>query len=140
MIHVAVGVVFNAYREVLIAKRPLHKYKGGLWEFPGGKIEAHETVYDALKREFQEEVGIDILAALPWLKINYSYDKQDILLDTWKVTEFSGDPHGKEGQAIAWVNPHDLHQFEFPEGNKMILEHLLSFFSSPFKKGEENFF
>src|SRR5579872_4050484 len=108
--HVAVGVIFNPQREVLIAKRPAHKYKGGLWEFPGGKVEAGEAVFAALQRELHEEIGIEIIHAHPWLQVEHDYQDRKVLLDTWIVTQFSGEPASQEGQVILWVNPNDLNQ------------------------------
>lgn len=122
--HVAVGILRNARGEVLIAKRPLDKYKGGLWEFPGGKVEKSETVFQALQRELTEEIGIQVVAAQSWLKCEYDYLDRKVLLDTWLITEFLGDPLGNEGQLIAWVLPKDLGQYDFPEGNQLIIEKL----------------
>lgn len=122
---VAVGIIRNAFGDILIAKRPEHKYKGGLWEFPGGKIESHETVFAALQRELEEELGITVLSAEPWLKFQHDYTDRIVLLNVWNVTNFTGEPAGREGQAIQWISPHDLHQFEFPAGNKVILENII---------------
>src|SRR5207249_3488556 len=112
--------------EVLIAQRPRNKYKGGLWEFPGGKVESLETVFQALQRELEEELGITVKTAEPWLQFQHDYIDRIVLLDVWSVIHFSGEPHGKEGQSIRWVNRQALHQFEFPEGNRIILEKLLA--------------
>jgi 8-oxo-dGTP diphosphatase len=116
---VAIGLVFNTAGDILIAKRPLHKYKGGLWEFPGGKVEAGESVLQALRREFFEEVGIQVLTARPWLQI-----PSEVLLDVYRVEEYSGEPFGKEGQEVLWVPLQQLLQFEFPPANQMIIEKL----------------
>ena len=123
--HVAVGIIFNAQREVLIAKRLAHQYKGGLWEFPGGKVEAGETVFAALQRELHEEIGVKIIHAEPWLKVPYDYQDRQVLLDTWLVTQLIGEPVGQEGQDILWVKPRDLNQFQFPDGNQPIIDKLL---------------
>ena len=69
--HVAVGVIVNEQQEILIAKRPDHQYKGGLWEFPGGKVEPGETVYNALLRELNEEVNIQVIHAESCLAQDY---------------------------------------------------------------------
>lgn len=124
LIHVAVGVVIDQDQHILIAQRPAHKYKGGLWEFPGGKVEPGESAYEALQREFREEVGIEIISAIPWLKIEYLSSDRDVLLDTWLVKQFTGTPSGLEGQKICWVTADKLDQFTFPEGNKTILQHI----------------
>ncbi|MHB1948118.1 MAG: 8-oxo-dGTP diphosphatase MutT [Gammaproteobacteria bacterium] len=127
MIHVAVGIVINQQGEILIAQRPAHaSYGGGLWEFPGGKLEAHEDVFTALQREFQEEIGIQIISADPWLQIHYDYKDRVVLLDTWLIKEYSGQAHGAEGQIIRWIKSTDLNQYKFPDGNREIIEKLQS--------------
>lgn len=116
---VAVGLVFNAEGKILIAKRPLHKYKGGLWEFPGGKVESGETALQALKREFMEEVGIQIITAEPWIQI-----PSRVFLDIYQVKEYSGDAFGRENQEILWVRVNELSGFTFPDENQLIINKL----------------
>lgn len=128
--HVAVGIVMNEQGQVLIAQRPANKYKPGLWEFPGGKIEENENVFQALQRELKEEIAIQVISAEPWLQIQYDYGDRQVLLDTWKVTAFEGEPFGAEGQPVRWVKIEELSQFEFPAGNKGILEALMTSTSS----------
>ena len=72
-VHVAVAVVEKNTGEILIAKRPDHLHMGGFWEFPGGKVEAGETVLQALQREIREEVSLDVHAAQPFLQIPFQY-------------------------------------------------------------------
>lgn len=122
--HVVVGIIQNAIGEILIAERPNHKYKGGLWEFPGGKVENNELAFDALQRELKEELNIHVISAVRWLEHQHDYSDRIVLLDTWTITAFSGTPEGAEGQLIRWVSPKDLQQFQFPEGNHFILEKL----------------
>ncbi len=124
--HVAVGILFNDDGQVFIAERPLHKYKGGLWEFPGGKLEPGETALAALKRELKEEIGIEVIAAEPFTQIEYHYEDRDVLLDTWKITQYYGQPQGKEGQRIHWVSCDRLKEFAFPQGNQKIIDVLLT--------------
>lgn len=122
--HVAVGILRNTHGEVLIAQRPKNTYKGGLWEFPGGKVEAGESAFQALQRELEEELSIKVISADSWLTFQHDYSDRVVLLDTWHVTAFSGTPEGAEGQLIRWVFPHHFNQFQFPEGNRFILEKL----------------
>lgn len=122
--HVAVGILRNDAGELLIAQRPAHKYKGGLWEFPGGKVEPNETVFQALQRELKEELGIEVSNAESWFQFEHDYSDRIVLLDVWIVKKYSGEPHGMEGQPVLWVSPKNLQQFEFPEGNAVILQKL----------------
>ena len=120
-IHVAAGVILNDARQVLLALRPKDKHKGGLWEFPGGKVEAGESVQQALARELLEEINLVVLDAAPFLVIDHDYGDKQVTLDVWRVTRFSGTPHGSEGQQIAWVAISDLHRYRFPEANAAIV-------------------
>jgi 8-oxo-dGTP diphosphatase len=123
-IHVAAGVIQNADGLILIAKRPDHLHQGGLWEFPGGKLEPGESVEAALKRELTEELSITILNAEPLLVLEHNYSDKLVLLDVWLVDSFDGKPLGNEGQEVRWVRPSDLKSYEFPQANIPILEKL----------------
>jgi len=126
VIHVAVAVIVSDDRKILIAQRPAHKYAGGLWEFPGGKVEEHETIMQALRREVHEEINLEILSAHPWLQIPHDYSDRKVLLDIWIIDQFLGEPEGMEGQPIRWVTPVELEQFTFPAGNQLVIEKLVS--------------
>lgn len=121
LIHVAVGVLEDARGRVLIARRPEHVHQGGLWEFPGGKVSAGETVEQALRRELQEELAIAVQSAEPLIRIPHHYADKSVLLDVYKVTAFSGQPTGNEGQPVQWVHPMELDQYPFPAANRAIL-------------------
>ena len=123
-VHVAVGVLLDDQERVFIARRPLHAHQGGLWEFPGGKVEPDEPVQHALQREFQEEIGITPLAPVPLLKIAHAYADKSVLLDVWLFQDYSGTPEGKEGQAIEWRSIADLRVADFPAANAPILKAL----------------
>jgi len=123
-IHVVIGVI-TQNDQLLISQRLPHQVKGGLWEFPGGKVEANEQPWQALKRELREELDIDVLEATPWFQFEYHYPHGRVLLDIWRVQRFSGTAIGKEGQPIRWILPEALSQFEFPAGNKLIIDKLL---------------
>ncbi len=120
-LHVAAGVIRSRDGHVLIAKRPLDKHQGGLWEFPGGKVEAGETAEAALARELAEELGIAVTASRPLIRVSHDYPDKQVLLDVWEVLAFSGEPHGAEGQPLAWVDPEDLPGFSFPAANRPIV-------------------
>lgn len=120
-IHVAAAVIRAADGRVLIAKRPLNKHQGGLWEFPGGKVEAGETVEATLARELAEELGIAVTAAQPLIQVRHDYPDKQVLLDVWQVTAFDGEPHGAEGQPLAWVEPAQLSGYSFPAANRPIV-------------------
>ncbi len=131
LVHVAVGVVLDQNKKILIAERPLSKTKAGFWEFPGGKVEKDETVFDALKREFQEEIGIFIETANPLIKVHYHNQESNVLLDTWVITAYTGHALGMEGQVIKWIDVTELDNFTFPEGNKKIIEILKRLWDHP---------
>jgi len=116
-----VGVIVGKDGTILIAKRPDKTHQGGLWEFPGGKVERGEVLFDALRRELCEELDIDIISTEPLIKIRHDYGDKIVLLDVHKVTNFSGEAKGNEGQPIAWVVPRDLHQYQFPAANRPII-------------------
>ena len=120
-IHVAAAVIRGPESSVLIAKRPLDKHQGGLWEFPGGKVEDGEGVESALARELQEELGIEVTQAQPLIQVRHDYPDKQVLLDVWEVLAFAGEPHGAEGQPLAWVAPEALVDYSFPAANQPIV-------------------
>ncbi len=121
VVHVAVGVVVNRERKILIACRHETQHQGGLWEFPGGKVGFGETVQQALKRELQEEVNISISECAGLLKISHDYGDKQVLLDVCYVNVFSGTAIGREGQPVKWIDVNDLDKHEFPAANEAIL-------------------
>ena len=123
-LHVAVAAIVNANRQVLLSLRPGHVHQGGLWEFPGGKVENGETVLQALKREIFEELGVTVNAAIPLIRVPYRYTDRGVLLDVWQIEDFDGEAHGREGQRIDWVSIDALTQRQFPEANKAIIQAL----------------
>jgi 8-oxo-dGTP diphosphatase len=119
------AAVFNVNSEVLIARRPNHIHQGGKWEFPGGKVEPGERARDALCRELFEELGIRAQTFEPLIRIRHHYPDKAVLLDVWKVTHYTSEPHGREGQALTWSAPQDLSRFTFPAANYPILKALI---------------
>ena len=102
VVEVAVGVLIRADGQFLLTSRPAGKVYEGYWEFPGGKIEAGETVEQALRRELQEEIGITIAAARPWRIEMVDYPHALVRLHFCQVFEWTGELQMKEGQRFAW--------------------------------------
>lgn len=119
--HVVAAVIANRGGKVLLARRPLDRHQGGLWEFPGGKLEQGEEPRAALVRELYEELGIIAQDTRPLIKVPYDYPEKSVLLDVWRVNAFSGEPHGREGQPIDWVSQRDLPYRDFPAANRPIV-------------------
>jgi 8-oxo-dGTP diphosphatase len=126
---VAVGVVLDEAGKVLITRRASDSHQGGLWEFPGGKVEPGESLATALARELREELGIEIGRTSPLLEIRHDYGDKCVLLDVHVVWTFSGEALGLEDQPLVWIAPGELRQYRFPEANEPIigaLDELLS--------------
>ena len=121
IINVAVGVI-KKNNNVFICKRADEQHQGGLWEFPGGKVEAGESVFAALKRELSEEVGITIHSSSQLMVIEHDYGDKCVKLDIHVVSNFSGEAHGAEGQPSEWVAINELSNYEFPAANAEIIE------------------
>lgn len=121
-VHVAVGVIVDDQSRILIALRQAESHQGGLWEFPGGKVELGETVLQALARELDEELGIKATAFRPLTEIQHDYGDKSVFLDVWWVDRFDGVAHGKEGQPIEWVAKEQLGEYRFPEANTKIID------------------
>lgn len=121
LVHVAVGVIVDKDGKVLIAKRPLNVHQGGLWEFPGGKVDTGETAQQALVRELREELAINVLDSRPLIQIRHHYPDKSVLLDVHKIIQFTGEPCGNEGQPVQWVGSKDLNKFDFPAANRPII-------------------
>lgn len=120
-IHVVAAALFNEQGDVLLAQRLPETHLAGYWEFPGGKVEAGELVMAALKRELDEELGIDLHDARPLIKIVHSYPEKRIVLDVWQATAYAGVPYGKEGQPLAWVATNDLNHWSLPAADDAIV-------------------
>jgi 8-oxo-dGTP diphosphatase len=113
-VHVVAGVLRDPSGRVLLSRRPGGAHLGGLWEFPGGKVEGGENVESALRRELEEELGITVSAARPLIRVPYDYPDRSVLLDVWRVTRWQRRPRGRERQDIDWVVPEMLHERPMP--------------------------
>ncbi len=101
---------------VLLAQRPDGKSMAGLWEFPGGKVEPHETPETALIRELQEELGIDTWTSClaPLTFASHSYEGFHLLMPLFACRKWNGIVQGREGQALKWVRAADLRNYPMP--------------------------
>jgi 8-oxo-dGTP diphosphatase len=102
VIEVVAAVIERADGAFLLAQRPPGKVYACWWEFPGGKVEAGEPVADALARELHEELGIDVRTSYPWITRVFTYPHGTVRLNFRRVTDWAGEPHPREDQAIAW--------------------------------------
>ncbi|MAV75290.1 MAG: hypothetical protein CL691_01530 [Cellvibrionales bacterium] len=128
MIHVAVGLVLDNDR-VFVAQRDQNAHQGGLWEFPGGKVDVGETVEAALSRELNEELGIFVDYAEPVMQIKHDYTDKIVLLDVWQIARYRGEPSGCEGQPVKWLAINELLAEQFPAANQAIVDWLVRQFS-----------
>jgi mutator protein MutT len=101
-VDVAVGVLIDAQQRFLLTSRPAGKVYAGYWEFPGGKVEAGESVQQALARELREELGIEIGPAQPWKVDIVDYPHARVRLHFCRVFAWAHQPHPREGQQLAW--------------------------------------
>ena len=123
---VAVGVIFDKEKRVLITQRPEGKPYAGYWEFPGGKLEPDELPEDALKREILEEVGLCVTQIRFWKEIIHEQDGTLISLFVFGVDAFEGRAKPCEfQQGIQWVTSKNLQQFKFPPANERIIQLIL---------------
>lgn len=123
VLNVVIGIIQNEENQYLLGLRPQGKPLAGFWEFPGGKIEAAETAYEALCRELKEELEIVVLSAD--LLFNYVYDAEEgIFFSVWKITQYHGEPKPLAVDELRWVTKQQLVQQIFPPPNRPILQKL----------------
>lgn len=120
ILDVAVGLIMRG-QSVLISWRHAGLHQGDRHEFPGGKIEAHETPKEGLIRELKEELGIQVNQAVQAQRLVYHYPERTVRLHVFKVTDFDGEPVGQEGQHTQWVKVKELSNYKFPDANAPIL-------------------
>lgn len=123
-IHVVAGAIADESGRFLLTRRPEHTHQGGLWEFPGGKLEPGEDPATGLGRELDEEVGITIRGARPLIRIHHDYGDRHILLDVYRITDYIGTPFGREGQPLDWLHPAEMDFGVFPAADRPVINAL----------------
>lgn len=122
-IEVAAGLVF-CDGKLLITQRPMGRHLAGLWEFPGGKCEAGETLPECLKRELLEELGIVVNVRERVMAITHAYPEKTVKLYFFFCQLAAGEVQGMEGQAFTWVDQEGLTRYLFPEADAKLLAEL----------------
>lgn len=117
---IAIGVLKRG-NTVCLSMRQSSQSFAGLWEFPGGKVEADESIENALKREFLEELAVETSDWKPLITIPWSYPSVAVHLNVYITETFEGEPRGNEGQQVAWTSIAELATMSFPEANKGII-------------------
>ena len=123
-IHVAAAAIEDDQGRILVTRRHAQAHQGGLWEFPGGKLEVGETAAQALERELQEELGITPIRPQPLITVRHHYSDCAVRLDVFRVKAFSGTPQGMEGQPMQWLLPDGMQADDFPAADRPILNAL----------------
>lgn len=123
---IGVGVIRNASGEILIDRRLSKGEMGGLWEFPGGKLEPEETVAECIKREIKEELNIQVEVGEHLITIEHQYPEFGVILFVCNCQYISGVPQTLESEEVRWVSANELDQYAFPEANYQIVALLQS--------------
>lgn len=112
---------------MLIAQRPAHKSLGGLWEFPGGKVEKGESPEAALVRELAEELDVSVAPETirPFAFASHSYESFHLLMPLYIVDRWTGEPVAREAQALAWVTPAEIRGYAMPPADIPLVDALI---------------
>lgn len=127
LVLVAAVALVDADGRVLISRRPDSKQLGGLWEFPGGKVEAGERPETALIRELKEELTIDVTESClaPLTFASHAYEDFHLLMPLYVCRRWKGIAHGAEGQEIKWISPSKLKDYPMPPADIPLIPHLV---------------
>lgn len=123
---VSAVALIDADGRILLAQRPEGKALAGMWEFPGGKVEAGESPEAALRREIQEELGIDLCDSClaPFSFVSHEYDDFSLLMLLYLCRNWEGIPRGKEGQALMWKRPKEMVNLPMPPADRPLVMQL----------------
>lgn len=118
---IGVAVIWNDQRQILIDRRRQEGLLGGLWEFPGGKIEPQETVEDCIRREIQEELGIEVAVGEQLIAVDHAYSHFKVTLNVHHCQHISGEPQPLECDEVRWISLEEIDDYPFPQGNVKII-------------------
>jgi 8-oxo-dGTP diphosphatase len=129
-VEVVVGLIDDGAGRWLVNCRPAGTPLAGFWEFPGGKRQSGELPLAALKRELDEELGIEVLAAERVLELEHDYPDKRVRLDVWRVLEYRGDVTARERQPLRWIHVEELRRLALLEADGPIVDWLASLSST----------
>jgi len=119
-----VAAIIEESGRILITQRPGNVHLAGLWEFPGGKVEANESLKSALVREIEEEIGVKIVVLDEYFQIEHHYPERSVQLHFFNCKIVSGEPQPLEAADLRWVSPEELDQYNFPEADRELISRL----------------
>ena len=125
---IAVGIIMGPDGKILISKRPDNVMLGGLWEFPGGKMEPGESLVQCLERELNEELSITIENITEFIAIKHAYSHFKVTIHAFTCNIKSGSPHNISSTELRWISVNELPNYPFPKANRKISDKLLSVF------------
>ncbi len=123
-VKVAAGLVFKDGK-LLIAKRPKRLHLGGMWEFPGGKLESDETYEMCLMREMNEELGVDIKVGYEFEEVLHQYSEKAVFIKFFICSLLSGEPKAIQCSDFQWINRNDLARYDFPAADTKVVSRLI---------------
>lgn len=124
IIQVSAGIIRNEFGQIYLTERLEGQDFAQSLEFPGGKVDASETPEEALKRELEEEIGIQVLSAFPYESFSFEYPNKIIQFFFYLVEEWVNEPFGREGQEGFWISQSDLDEGAFPPANAELIKRL----------------
>ena len=127
-IHVVAAIIWKREdpRLLLIAQRQKGKHLQDHWEFPGGKLEAGESRWQALQRELEEEICIKPTRGKPYMQVYYRYPERNVLLDVWIVEDYAGKVAAGEQQSLRWIEVAQIDDYHYPPADGPIIEAIKS--------------
>ena len=123
MVDVVAALIRDGER-FLICKRPAHKTRALMWEFPGGKVEAGERPRDALIRECMEELDVTLDVGELYMQVTHEYPDIQIRLSLYEAVIASGELRSKEHEALCWILPREIPDYEFCPADKDIIDRI----------------